>query len=186
MYVFNKETYERAWNLLQNIYNITHSAVVLYLNETWIQLYKHKFVKFYTNQISHFGNNFTLRGEEGHAMLKSSLSFSINDLKKVVDCIELLLLNQRNDYVIILEKAKMRLATDLWLSILRDLYAQITFFALRRILSQWQLIAAHSTALPRCINTFTTCMRLSYAHCIQAWMYSELSHILKMEDVHGY
>jgi len=46
-------------------------------------------------------------------MLKSSLSFSINDLKKVVDCIELLLLNQRNDYVIILEKAKMRLATDL-------------------------------------------------------------------------
>jgi len=69
-------------------------------------------------------------------VLKRNLRFSTDDLKKIVDCIELMLLNQRNDYLIVFDEAKMRLAHDLRLSIFRDLHAQVTLFALRKILSQ--------------------------------------------------
>lgn len=80
----------------------------------------------------------------------------------------------------------MRLATDLWLSILRDLHAQMTFFALRKILSQWQQVAANSTILPQCINIFIICMRLLCDHRIQAQIYDESSYILKSKDVHDH
>ena len=69
-------------------------------------------------------------------MLKRNLRFSTDDLKKIVDCIELMLLNQRNDYLIVFDEVKMRLAHDLRLPIFRDLHAQIIPFALRKILSQ--------------------------------------------------
>jgi hypothetical protein len=78
----------------------------------------------------------------------------------------------------------MRLAHDLRLPIFRDLHAQVTPFALRRILSQWRLLASIPTALPRCTNSFTTSMGLPCAHRIQARIYSEAPYILKLKDVH--
>jgi hypothetical protein len=69
-------------------------------------------------------------------MLKRNLRFSTDDLKKIVDCIELMLLNQRNDYLIVFDEIKMHLTHDLRLSIFRDLHAQIIFFVLQKILSQ--------------------------------------------------
>ena len=93
MYVFSREIYERAWDLLKDIYDSSHPEVILYLSETWIRSHKSKFVKFYTDKILHFGNNFTSRSEGGHAVLKRSLSFSTGDLKKMINCIELMLMN---------------------------------------------------------------------------------------------
>ncbi len=65
------------------------------------------------NQILHFNNNAISRSEDDHAMLKRNLRFSIDDLKKIINCIDLMLLNQRNDYIIVFEETKMHLAHDL-------------------------------------------------------------------------
>ena len=165
MYASTEATYETAWNSLQETYE-SHPAAVQYLLETWIRPYKRKFIKCYTDQILHFNNNATSRSEGGHAVLKRNLGFSIGDLKEVVDCIDLMLLNQRNDYIIAFEEAKMRLAHDLRLPIFRDLHAKVTPFALRRILPQWRLLTSNATVLPRCTNAFTTSMGLPCAHRI--------------------
>jgi len=69
-------------------------------------------------------------------MLKRNQKFSTDDLKKIVNCIKLMLLNQQNDYFIVFKEVKMCLAHDFQLLIFRDLHAQITFFTLQKILSQ--------------------------------------------------
>ncbi len=184
-YVFIEAIYETVWNSLQETYK-SHSKTIQYLHEIWIDSYKRKFIKCYTNRILHFNNNAISRSEDDHAVLKRNLRFNTDDLKKIVDCIELMLLNQRNDYLIVFDEIKMRLTHDLWLSIFRDLHAQITLFALRRILSQWRLLASIATALPRCTNSFTTSMRLSCAYWIQAQIYSETFYILKLKNIHSY
>ncbi len=134
MYASIEAIYETAWNSLQETYE-SHSNVVQYLHETWISLYKRKFIKCYTDRVLTFDNHAILRSEEDHSMLKRNLRFITDDLKKIVDCIELMLLNQRNDYLIVFDEVKMRLAHDLRLPIFRDLHAQIILFALRKILS---------------------------------------------------
>jgi hypothetical protein len=64
------------------------------------------------NQILHFNNNVILCNEDNHAVLKCNLRFSIDDLKKIINCIDLMLLNQQNDYIIIFEEIKMHLTHD--------------------------------------------------------------------------
>ena len=185
MYVSIKAIYESVWNSLQEIYE-SHSSMIQYLHEIWISLYKRKFIKCYTNRVLIFDNHAISCSEEDHSMLKWNLRFSTDDLKKIVDCIELMLLNQRNDYLIVFDEIKMRLIHDLWLSIFRDLHAQIILFALWKILSQWELLTLTSTALSLCINSFTTSMKLSCAHRIQAQIYSETLYILKLKNVHSH
>ena len=167
MYVFIEAIYKTVWNSLQEIYE-SYLIIIQYLHEIWIKSYKRKFIKCYMNQILHFNNNAISRSEDDHAMLKRNLRFSIDDLKKIINCIDLMLLNQRNDYIIVFEETKMHLAHDLWISIFRDLYAKIISFVLQRILSQWELLTSNATVLSCCINVFTTSMRLSCAHWIQA------------------
>ncbi len=65
------------------------------------------------NKVLIFDNHAILRSEEDHSMLKRNLKFSTDDLKKIVDCIELMLLNQRNNYFIVFDEVKMRLTHDL-------------------------------------------------------------------------
>lgn len=129
MYVSIEAIYKTVWNSLQEIYE-SHLIAIQYLHEIWIRLYKRKFIKCYMNQILHFNNNAILRSKDDHAMLKRNLRFNINNLKKIVDCIDLMLLNQRNNYIIVFEETKMRLAHDLQISIFRDLHAKIISFAL--------------------------------------------------------
>lgn len=136
------------WDTLQEDYGHTHPEVIQYLKETWIGPYKPKFVKHCTDKILHFGNTATSRGEGNHAVLKRNLGFSTGDLKEVVDSIELLLINERNNYLIAYDTAKQRLATELQIPIFRDVHAQVTPFVLRKILPQWKLLASKSTALP--------------------------------------
>ncbi len=97
-----------------------------------------------------------------------------------------MLLNQQNDYFIVFKEVKMCLAHDFQLLIFRDLHAQITFFTLQKILSQWKLLTSTSTALSLCTNSFTTSMKLVYAHWIQAQIYSKTLYILKLKNMHSH
>lgn len=80
VYASSFNEYINSWNEMNTAYNVTHSECMNYLNETYIRLYKTRFVQFYTNQKLHFGTVVSSRGEGAHAKLKRSLGVSISKL----------------------------------------------------------------------------------------------------------
>lgn len=113
MYAFTETEFERAWDFLIEKYNLSQGDCIEYLQTTYIQHHKRRFVKFFTDRILHVGTTSTSRGEGAHAVLKRQLVVSTDDLKTVVDNLNLLLSNQRHDHLIAFEKAKMRYPKNL-------------------------------------------------------------------------
>ena len=184
MYAFSDENYEKVWKTLQEKY-ITESQLCSYLLNEWLEPHKEKFITCYINKFLHFRNNATSRSEGGHRTLKRNLKFSTGDLKTVVDAIELLLTNQRHDYLNAFEIAKTRLSLKLRVPILRELTPYVTPFALRLVLQQYKKIVSLQECLSACINVFTTTTDLSCSHKIQSRMYDGAQGgVLKLEDIH--
>jgi Tfp pilus assembly protein PilN len=100
-----------------------------------------------------FGNTTTSRAEGGHVKLKRALGTSIDDLKQVVEVIELLLKNQRAEYVIAHEEAKTRVPQSCKLVTLQKLQG-ISHHALKLIRQQLNKMKMGSLSL--CIRTYET------------------------------
>ena len=96
-------------------------------------------------------------------------------------------MNQRHDYIEAIQMTKTRLPFRLRASILRDLVAHVTSFALHKIIEQYNLITIIEESLLRCINVFTRTLNLSCAHKIQRRMYDTAEDEgLKIEDIHSH
>jgi len=63
-------------------------------------------------------------------------------------------MNQHHDYIEIIQMMKIRLSFHLRASILRDLVAHVTLFALHKIIEQYKLITIIEESLSSCINVF--------------------------------
>ena len=137
IYADDLEKLDAAWDALNDSYGDEHPEQVTYLERTWLCPYKQKFIKYYTNQVLHFGNVITSRVERSHSTLKRQLGFSTGDLKTVVDNIDLLLKNQLQEYQIGIDEAKSRVPYHLRIPIFQDVIASISPFALRQILKQY-------------------------------------------------
>lgn len=129
----------------------------------------------------HFENVATSRAEDDHSALKRQLRLFTDDLKTMIDNIDLLLKNQYQEYRIVIDEAKSRIPHHIRISIFRDLLVLISSFALRRILTQYHRIV-NENSLSQCIKSFTTIMKLSCAHVIQKRLFD--LGILLIEDVH--
>ena len=70
VYLITETDYETAWEKLQEVYSQDNLAQIQYLWETWLCVYKKKFVKFWTNQVLHFNNIATSCAESEHSVLK--------------------------------------------------------------------------------------------------------------------
>ena len=97
-----------------------------------------------------FNNRATSRGESNNGKLKIELnSCSVGkqalnniplantlagNLKHVVDSINILLSNERSNYKLKLDEAKMKAGRDIRIPIFRDVIRKVTPFALRKIL----------------------------------------------------
>jgi hypothetical protein len=57
-----------------------------------------------------FDNNFTSHVEDAHSKLKRALKIFIDDLKKIINVIELILKNEKTKYFIAHEDAKTRIS----------------------------------------------------------------------------
>ena len=77
--------HEEAWQSLETKYRDEHEEEVEYLREGWLDDYKERFCKPWTNEVTHFNTLTTSRVEGGHRVLKSVLKFSTGDLMTVVD-----------------------------------------------------------------------------------------------------
>ena len=109
----------------------------------------------------------------------------LEDLKTVIDFIDLLLMNQRQIYILNMKQIKVRLSHRFRLFIFTHLLARVILFALKQIYDQYRLITAAFTVLPVCTRVFTTMTRLLCAHKIQNRMYEqEENELIRLKDVH--
>jgi hypothetical protein len=121
------------------------------------------------------------RDEKEHAMLKRQLESSIDDLKTMIDEINLLLMNEYHNYLLKFEDAKFRYSMKLAKSIYQQLRVYVISHALRKIDAQFNLLIDQLTALSACIKAFITTIELSCSHKIQKLLY-EHRQIRKFAD----
>jgi hypothetical protein len=134
--------------------------------------------------VLHFDITITFRSEDDHAVLKNKLMSSIEDLKIVIDEIDLLLTNQHQDHVIAFEEARTRFSISLRKSIYRQLAAFVSSYVIKKIDEQYKLLIDQSTVLFACTHVFIFTMRLSCAHKIQKRMWK--IECLLVENVHSH
>ncbi len=185
MYVLTQQKYIDAWDLISEKYNLSHSECIEYLLNIYITHYRRRFVRCFINQILHFDIIVTSRDEREHAVLKRSLMTSTDDLKIVIDDLNLLLINQRHDYVQKFEKTKMRYSMNCRFDIFRNLFSFVISKALRMIVKEYKRLIDQLIVLSACIKTFKTSLDLSCAHVIQQRLF-ESSECLLLEDVHSH
>lgn len=182
MYAQTRTIFEDEWESLGEKYGTYDPEIYQYLNKVWVGPYKRKFIKCWTDQITHFNNTATSRSESGHAVLKRELKFSTGDLETVVKNIENLLSRQRRGYLDALGKAKTRVPDELREPWLCDVLPLVTPFALRLCLKQKRKIGE---ALEECTHAFTTTTGLPCAHKIKERI-DEDAGVLKIDDIHSH
>ncbi len=203
MYANSEVEYNTAWNFLNEKYNSSHSECIEYLWEIYILHYRRRFVKCFIDKIMHFDIIVTSKEENAHTMLKRNLITFIDDLKIMMNNLNLLLINQRHDYLIEFENAKIRYLLQCKIDIFQtfliefknfkiryslqcrinffqNIFAFVTSYALRKILNQYKQLTDESA----CIKTFSTTLKLSCAYIIQKRL--ELTDCLLIDDVHFY
>jgi hypothetical protein len=79
-----------------------------YLQSIYIDDFRERFVKCFTNRVLHFDTITTSRDEDGHAVLKRRLESFTEDLKTVMNDISLLLTNEHHNHLLAFEEAKIR------------------------------------------------------------------------------
>ena len=175
--------------------------IVIYIEDNhWNN--RKKWVKYYTDKVLHFDNIITSRDEKRHHVVKNRLQYSIDefksqlfvailtiidDLKTIMNKLNLLFIDRRHDYVQTREKTKTRLFHDLRFQLFRNLIFRVTSFALRKTYQQWQRLTQQSIAIESCTNIFITIMRLSCAHRIQNRMYDRANEeMLLLKNIHSH
>jgi hypothetical protein len=124
------------------------------------------------------------RDEKKHSILKRQLRSFTEDLKTMMNEINLLLMNEYHNYLMKFEDAKLRLLMKLRKSIYQQLTAYVISHALRKIDVQYNLLVNQSSALFACSKAFITTIELSCSHKIQERLYDE--EFLLLEDVHSH
>jgi hypothetical protein len=171
--------FERDWNQLQDQYR-DEPELIGYLKRTWIDSYKHKLIKCWTDKALHLGHRVTSRVEGAHSVLKSYLQVATGDLKLVLDNIERLLLAQQTELDASLGEAKLRPGHDLQIPLLSEVLGHTTPYALRKITQQHRILGS-PTFQPQCSKLFTSSMGLPCVHKLKELKDSgealQLSHI---------
>jgi hypothetical protein len=153
------------------------------LYDTYIMNYR-RFIKCYINQMLHFDITITSRDENAHAVLKRQLDKFTNDLKTIMNEINLLLINELQNYRIDLNDDRMRYSSKCKKSIFDQIASFVFINVLRKILSQYKLLMKRSIVMFACINVFIITIELLCSHRIQKRMFQEESILI--EDVHSH
>jgi hypothetical protein len=82
----------------------------------------------------------TSRDEDSHAILKQQLDKSTEDLKTIMNDIDLMLINELQNYRIALDDDRMRYLMKLRKSIFEQLIFFVSTNVFRKILSQYKLM----------------------------------------------
>jgi len=113
-----------------------HENLVWYLKDTWL-VFKWNLVRFWVDQNLHFGNRATSRVEGAHSVVKGYLQVSTGNLNRVLDRIQLMLINKIAEHNSELDMARQRVLHNINIPIFAELIRKVTSFALRKILIQY-------------------------------------------------
>jgi hypothetical protein len=174
--------YRELWNQFVNRYNLFHDECIDYLYETYIKDYRRRIIKCYINKILHFDITVTSRDDNAHALLKRQLEKSIDNLKTVMNEINLLLINELQNYRIDLDDDRIRYSMKLRKTIFQQLQSFVIIVALKKINSQYQMLIKRSIILFRCTNVFIITTELSCSHRIQKQLYQQESILVTWCD----
>lgn len=183
------DDFDLAWYNLQQKYDAIDPRICEYLENNIISK-KRKWHPIGTDQVMHFGNHVSSRGERQHSVLKTSLGIFVGDLDMVAKAVSIVCNRQRSEYLKALDKTKQRLAKRLKKNVLQDLFIYIIPQALELILSQYQmLLDAQKSGRPRptCTEQFKITLGLPCSHVIERRLAdTENGGRLKLLDVHYY
>ncbi len=105
----------------------------------------------------------------------------------MMNSLKLLLINQHQDHVMIIKKAKIQISHTVWISILWDLITHVTSFALLCIVEQYKMLILEDEFLTTCKHIYLTFMKLSYVHQIQMHIYNVAENeVLKLKNIHSH
>jgi hypothetical protein len=180
-YAHSEQLFWELWEQFSIKYN--DYDVVKYLITIYITHVKH-FVKCFINRVLHFDITTTSRDKSEHVVFKRQLKTSKDDLKTMIKDIDLLLINEHHNYLLKLNDDKMRFLMKLRKSIFQQISSYIITSAIRRIVTQYQLVIEKSTTLIACTQIFIIIIDLSCNHKIQKRLYKKRS--LLMKNVHSH
>ncbi len=182
IYAFSKTQFWDEWDKMLNKYQQSHEECMTYL--TSLINHRRFFTRCYTNKLLHFETITTSRDEDAHFVLKRQLRTSIEDIKTMINDINLLLINEYTAYLMKINDDKIRLLMKLRKSIFQNLAAFVIIYVLRKIMIQFKLLTNQSTMMLSCINVFITIIELSCNHKIQKRLFDE--ECLMIDDVHSH
>jgi MULE transposase domain/FAR1 DNA-binding domain len=101
------DEYDLRLSVIQNTYR-QYPHFLRYLDNTWLQNHKERFVQYWTNRYLHFGHRETSRAEGAHSVIKRYLQVSTGDLNSVLASLALMLENQHSEHKAAIAAARNR------------------------------------------------------------------------------
>ena len=148
----------------------------------YITNYRQRFVRCYTNRLLHFETITTSRNETGHAALKRQLKSSIENLKTMIDDINLMLMNEYQNHLIKFNEIRIKLFMKFRKSIFQHFVVYVISTVLRKMIPQYELLIEQSTILLFCIDVFIIFTGLACSHKMQEKLYEKNDFLLN--DIH--
>jgi hypothetical protein len=168
---------ENRWCMRLLIENFEKSECTLQRNticlikivlSIWMKrILSRRFVKTYIKKILRFERTMIFRSEDEHAQLKRHLRAFIDDLKTMMNNINLLFKNEIHDHFIEWNENKIRYFVECRKFIFHQLSALITFYAIKQMLSQLKLLIKKTIVIFFCIDVFIKTMKLFCNHKMQ-------------------
>ncbi|KAJ3453427.1 hypothetical protein MRS44_017674 [Fusarium solani] len=159
-----EDIYNERLEKFKDRYIPGHINEVGYIMETWLDLYKERFVKAWANQYLHFEQYVTSRAKGIHNLIKGHLKTSQVDLFEAWRTIKLVLANQLAELKA--NQARQHITIPLQLSgaLYSNIRGWISHEALRRVEAQRQRLSREH---PACTGVFTKTLGLPCAHSLK-------------------
>jgi hypothetical protein len=133
MYSSSEEEFWTSWIVFIEKHRVINSHEMKYLINIYIIDFRDRFIKIFINQMLHFDIIITSREKDAHAILKRQLNVSIEDLKTIINEIDLLLMNKYSNHTLVIENAKIRFSFELRLSIYQLIASYVIYVVIRKI-----------------------------------------------------
>ena len=162
-----EDDYDKRLRKLRETWG-AYEGVLEYVEGQWLDRWKQRVVRAWTNKVLHFGHTVTSRIESCHAALKRQLKASVGDLRAVALKIDLLITNQVREHHLAVAAARDRLPRDLRRPEFSLVVHHVSDYALRRVRDAGvRLRHGARTQLPPCDGVLRATMGLPCAHVLQ-------------------
>ncbi|KAI9919935.1 hypothetical protein PsorP6_015919 [Peronosclerospora sorghi] len=108
VYAKTESEFDELWTAFQTAY---YTEVIQYIQQTWIDPRKHRFLRAWTDRVPHFGHSVTSRGESARRMIKQYLPHSMNNIFACCERLHLAVSNSVANYNIQRQQEFIKICT---------------------------------------------------------------------------